>query len=394
MNKLSFASATSLLTVLAGIAACGDSDSGGGSPDARPRSDAPAQDASPTDAPATPAPSAVYILSNEADANRIVVFSRAADGTLTPESAYATGGKGAAAGLGSQGALVFDDDSERMFAVNAGDNSLSMLTLASDGALTMRSHVPAGGVRPVSITVHGDVVYVVNAGSPSVAANISGFRITANALVAIPGSVRPLSMAQPGPAQIEFSPAGTHLIVTEKMTNKIATYAVTDGVAAAPVVRASVGMTPFGFAFSDAGHLLVSEAFGGGPGLGATTSYAIGAGGALTPVSESVASGQSAPCWVVFAGGHAYVTNTASNTVTSYTVAASGALTLDDPNGSAATSGMGPIDADVSDDGHQLYVLDSGDDHLSIYDIAADGGLTRKPDVSGVSVNGVGLVAR
>ena len=37
------------------------------------------------------------------------------------------------------------------------------------------------------------------------------------------------------------------------------------GLPSAPIDNASNGMTPFGFAFTNAGTLVVSEAFGGAP---------------------------------------------------------------------------------------------------------------------------------
>ena len=39
-------------------------------------------------------------------------------------------------------------------------------------------------------------------------------------------------------------------------------------------------------------------------GLGASTSYTVSVSGALTPVTPSVRSNQSAPCWIVYAKGH------------------------------------------------------------------------------------------
>lgn len=384
-------SSRTLLILLGALAACSSDPANPGDDDPMP--DAPAPQ---PDGPTTPpeAPEAVYTLSNEADANRVIVYTRGSDGSLVPSSAYATGGKGSAGGLGSQGALVFDDASDRFFAVNAGNDTISMLALESDGSLAMRAVAPSGGVRPISITVRGDVAYVVNAGNATTPANISGFRIAATALTPIAGSSQPLSAAQPAPAQIEFSPDGKLLVVTEKGTNMIGTYALTDDVAQPASFHPSAGQTPFGFAWSASGHLIVSEAFGGGAGLGATTSYALAATGDLTPKSNSVKTAQSAPCWVAITGGHAYVTNTGSNTVTSFTVAADGSLTLDQTSGVAATTSMTPIDVDASDDGEFLYVLDAGADAIGIYAIGADGALTRMPDQTGISASAVGIVAR
>ena len=93
----------------------------------------------PTPAPPTEAPKAVYTLSNDATFNEVFVYARAADGTLTPQAAYATGGRGAGAGLGDQGALVFDSARKAFFAVNAGDDSISMMSLHADGSLSLVS---------------------------------------------------------------------------------------------------------------------------------------------------------------------------------------------------------------------------------------------------------------
>lgn len=334
---------------------------------------------------------AVYTLSNELDANRIVVFERAADGALRPGNAYATGGKGSASGLGSQGALVFDARSQEFLAVNAGDNSISRVALEPGGALRPVAHASSGGVKPVSIARWHRLVYVVNAGDATTPANIAGFRIVGDDLEPIAGSTQPLSAAQVGPAQIGFSPDGGVLVVTEKATNLIDTYVVSDGVAGAPRPQRSIGQTPFGFAFA-ADHLIVSEAFGGGDGLGAASSYAVAGDGTLAPISSAVGTTQSAPCWVVIADDHAYVTNTKSSTISAYAVSDAGELALVDAGGVAATASKGPIDA-ASDDGF-LYALDAGDHAISRYTIAGDGRLTRQPDVTGVSPTAVGLVAR
>ena len=175
----------------------------------------------------------------------------------------ATGGNGTGAGLGSQGALVLDDD--RLFAVNAGSNSLSLLHVGRRGKVRLADVDPSGGARPISVTVHGKFVYVLNAGDASTPANIRGFLALWGQLVPLPGSTRPLSAAAPDPAQVEFSPNGRQLVVTEKATNMIVTYEVRRGYASGPNAQPSAGQTPFGFGFDRRGLLIVSEAFGGAP---------------------------------------------------------------------------------------------------------------------------------
>ena len=336
-------------------------------------------------------PIAVYTLSNAAAGNEVVGYLRATTGALSLLGSYTTGGDGSGAGLGTQGALVADTANDRLFAVNAGDDTISMLTLGLDGSASLASNVSSGGVAPVSITFDGDVVYVVNAGDDATPANIAGFRVTAGALTPIAGSIHPLSADGPGPGQIQFTPDGSALIVTEKGTHKISTYAVNEGVASGPNVHLSVGMTPFGFAFGGGGHLIVSEAFGGMADLGAASSYVIDAAGSLSVVSGSVTTEQTAPCWVAIAGDYAYITNTASANLSAYEVAADGEMTLL----WNAETGMGPLDASVTAGGELLYVLNGMDDSFSIYAIDdASGALMEQAEFTGLPEFSVGLVAR
>ncbi len=345
----------------------------------------------PTAPTPTSAANAVYTLSNDATSNAVYVYDRAADGSLTPHGAYATGGIGTAASLGDQGALAFSSAKNLFFAVNAGDNSISELELELDGSLSLVSKVDSGGVMPVSVTVSNDTVYALNAGDgASNAANISGFRIDAGGLLPIASSTQPLSTASPGPAQIQFSPSGNVLVVTEKVTSKIDTFVVTAGVASARNTQSSVGATPFGFDFTAAGDLIVSEA-----GPGAATSYTVAdADGAITPVTSSLVSSQAAPCWVRVVGTNAFVTNAHSNTISGYAVGTGGALTLLGTGGVSATTGAGPLEMAVTSDKGFLYALDSGDHALSVLAVTSAGALTAKPVFVGVPEHATGLVAR
>ncbi len=81
---------------------------------------------------AVPPANAVYSLSNDATANAVFGFTRAADGTLTPMSAaFPTLGTGTGVALGSEGSLAYDTVNDRLYAVNAGDNSFSIFPVAT-----------------------------------------------------------------------------------------------------------------------------------------------------------------------------------------------------------------------------------------------------------------------
>ena len=339
-------------------------------------------------------PSYNMVSPNDPTANEVVVYTRAADGSLAPFGSFPTGGTGTGAALGDQGARVFDAAHEAFFAVNAGDSSISMLELRTDGTLSLVSKIGSGGVAPVSLTVSGSTLYALTAGDATHPGQISGFAIDAGGLLPIAASTQPLSAAQVGPAQIQFVQGGSVLVVTEKGTSKIDAYPVTAGVAGAPKTVTASGTTPYGFGVSAGGEIVVSEAFGGVAGAGATSSYAIAADGTITPVSKSIASAQSAPCWVAVAQKTAYVVNAASNTITAYTIAGDGSLSLVSPGGSDATTGKGPADVGITGDGAFLYTRNGGAHSLSIFKVATTGALTAQPDFVGIPVTAVGLVAR
>ena len=336
---------------------------------------------------------AVYTLSNSSAGNEVIVFSRSGDGSLSNSGAYSTGGTGTGSGLGSQGSLILEGN--LLFAVNAGSNEISVLSTKGSG-LTLVDKKPSGGEEPVSLTVHGNLLYVLNAGGTG---NITGFRIHFGGSISqIPNSTMPLSSESAGPAQIEFSPDGEVLIVTEKATNSIDTYVVGYfGVAHGPITQASAGDTPYGFVFDKRGHLIVSDAYGGNALAGAMSSYFISRRG-IRLITGPVYDSQTAPCWVAITnnGRFAYTTNTGTRNISGYTVDRFGRLKLFDGGGNTASTGAGskPIDMAVSNDSQYLYALSGGTNTISIFRIDnGHGGLTPVGTVSGFSDGTVGLAA-
>lgn len=337
---------------------------------------------------------AVYTLTNSASGNAVAVFDRANDGSLTAEGTVSTGGAGTGAGLGSQGALILDDG--RLFAVNAGSNTISLLQVGHRGKVWLADVAPSGGARPISLTVHGKLVYVLNAGDASTPANIHGFLALWGKLVPLPGSSRPLSTAAPDPAQVEFSPDGRHLVVTEKATNMIVTYKVRFGYAGAPNAQPSAGQTPFGFAFDRRGRLIVSEAFGGAPDASVLSSYALAGSGTITPITPNVATTETAACWVVVTrnGRYTYTTNTGSNSISAFRIGNDGGLTLLDADGKTAATGAGPLDLALAKHSRLLYSLNGGVPEIQGFAVNGDGSLDPLGTVGGLPAGTIGLAAR
>ncbi len=338
---------------------------------------------------------AVYTETNAADRNEVLAFSRDHDGNLHLTARVATRGLGTGAGLGNQGALALSSDGRRLYAVNAGSDDISVFAVIG-GKPVLIQKVPSGGDQPISIALSHDLLYVLNAGGGG---NISGFYVGDDRRVyPIPASSRPLSGSAVGPAQISFDTFGDVLVVTEKGTSKIDLYDVADGVADGPNVRASHGMTPFGFAFDRHDHLIVSEAFGGAANASALSSYEIDGGMyPLEVVSGTVGTHQTAACWVVISrnGRFAYTTNTGSSSITGYGVGRNGALSLLNPDGVTASTGSGsaPLDAATTSDGRYLFALSPNVGTISSFRVRDDGSLRVGPRVDGIPLSASGLVA-
>lgn len=335
---------------------------------------------------------AVYVLSNDASANAVLVFGRRGDGTLTASGAVPTGGVGSGGGLGNQGAIAITSDGRYLYAVNAGSDEISAFHVTGQG-LAHLGNVGSGGSMPISLAVHRDLLYVLNDGG---VANVTGFRIgTDGALTMIAGSSRPLSVGAPDAAQVGITPDGRRLVVTEKATNTIVGWEIAgDGTLFNRTLTTSASPTPFGFAFDKRGTLLVSEAVGGAPDASVLSSYAAGATG-WSAVSPSVATTETAACWVVVTpnGRFAYVTNTGSASVSGYRVIRDGSIALLDADGVTGNTLAGPIDAEISRNGRFLYTLDAGADALSMFRVAADGSLSHLGDLTGLPDGATGLAS-
>jgi 6-phosphogluconolactonase len=341
---------------------------------------------------------AVYTLSNASGGNQVAAFVRATNGNLSRKGRFTTGANGSGTGVGSQGALAFDPRSQRFFAVNPGSNSISMLAVDADGNLEALSTVDSGGIGPASIAVHRGTVYVANQGNlggANVGANISGFAVQGDALVAIPDSTRPLSATTDvRPTNIGFTPDGKFVVVAERFANKLDTFQLVNGVAQPGNFQTSAGMQPFAFDFSPEGFLVVAEVGTGAAGASTASSYAIAPGGTLTPITQHLPTLQSAACWIVMAGGHAYVANAASANITGLDVSETGVLSLHDASGITATTAAGSIDLAVPPDHGFLYAMAGNPHQLFIFSINSDGSLTAMPPLSNVPTPSIGLVAR
>jgi len=337
---------------------------------------------------------AVFAMTNATAGNEIVVYRRAADGTLDRlNRSVPTRGLGIGVDTDTQGPLRLSSDNRYLYAVNPGSDNITVFEV--NGTRLKFVQLIYAGDQPLSLTIHEDLLYVLNG---SVAGNgIRGFRrsVDDGTLTALPGSFRDLSSPIAVPGEVRFSPDGRVLLVTQKTTNVLLTpqnaidgFTVgDDGYASAmPIRNASFGLRPFSLAFRGDNKLVVVESFNAAPNLSAASSYLLNpADATISVISGSVQNAQTDICWVVITndGQFAFTANFGSGTISSYSFSPGGTLSL--INGAAAFSGAmsQPVDLSLSADGRFLYNLLRGSGAVAAFRIEAGGGLTSLGIVAG-----------
>src|SRR5215204_5461404 len=161
---------------------------------------------------------AVFVQTNEADANRVIALRRGDDGSLSELGSYATGGAGdGTPHLTSQGSVALTRDGLHLLVTNAGSGEVSIFAV-EDGGLSLVDTV-ATGPAPKSIAEHEGIVYVLNTAD----ASLAGFRLDNRE------PIERRSLAEGAdPAQVGFSPDGSTLVVTDRGTNAIVQFPVGD----------------------------------------------------------------------------------------------------------------------------------------------------------------------
>ncbi len=322
---------------------------------------------------------AVFVQTDNTAGNQVVAYRRAGNGSLSPAGTYRTRGLGgvlngsAVDHLASQGSLAYDADHTLLVAVNAGSNTVSVFSVNGD-RLRLRQMIGSGGIFPVSVAVRGDLVYVLNA---MAGGQVAGYRVTGDRLQPLARSARNLGLDIPTdttqfthtPGQVAFSPDGRQLIVTTKANgNDIDVFAVApDGrLSVAPVVNAEGSSTPFAVTFDRAGDLVVAEA-----GTNALAAFRLHGDGTVT-LLDSVATGQSATCWVARADGYLYASNAGSAAESGYRDAFGGQLVLL----GATPTDAGTVDAAASLSGRFLYVQTGAHGIVDEFEVGPGGALS------------------
>jgi uncharacterized protein (TIGR03000 family) len=336
----------------------------------------------------------LYTLNNDPQRNGIVVLRPNGDGSLTEVagSPFPTGGKGLAGGdIDEQGAIRVNGD--YVLAVNPGSDSVALLRKGSSGRLTPveGSPFPSGGSAPLSLTVHGDVVYVANQAppfaNPAAAPNLTGFRLGEDGkLTPIADSKITFPTGQ-GPAQVEFSPDGKRLVVTSGFqgddTSRIHSYVVQaegtlqEGPGSPLQPKGASGVV--GFSWSPASDRVFVSNFRGSA---ITVLDVDKKTGGVQQLGEAYGDNEKAACWTAIApdGKALYVANFVSNSISAFEIHADGKLSL-----LGTTKRRGPTNPDtkdlqVSSDGRFLYAVGSGTKEIAVFRIGADHKVSELPE--------------
>jgi uncharacterized protein (TIGR03000 family) len=328
----------------------------------------------------------VYTLDNDPRENRLIVLEQQADGSLSPApgSPYLTGGKGLAGGdIDEQGAVRLHG--QFVLAVNPGSNSVSVFKKQGDGRLMMvpGSPFPSMGDNPLSLTVHGNLVYVANQAAPfsnpTAEPNLAGFRMDENGkLDPIPGAMYTFPKGQ-GPAQVEFSPTGKSLAVTAGFqgedTSRIWSWKVmadgtlSQGPGSPLAPKGASGVVGYSWGH-DGKHIYVSNFRGS-----AVTVFAIDEQtGGVRQVGDAYGDNEQAACWTAIApnGRTLYVGNFVSNSISVFDVLADGKLKLLGTAKRRGGDGPDTKDIEVSKDGKSLYAVGSGKREIAVFRIGED----------------------
>jgi len=234
-------------------------------------------------------------------------------------------------GVGSSNSLLLSADNRCLFAVNAGSHTVSAFRVGQH-SLTLVSVTDSLGVFPVSLTVYGNLLYVLNSG---VEGSLAGFNIAESCrMIPLEDSRRDLAdltdsfpTPPPGevlttPAQASFTPDGTRLVLSIKggdaqvnengklvalPSGRMAVFPVrANGQLRAPIVTAFSTPEgtggPFSFVFANRRTIVVVHA-----NSGTIASYTINDDNSLSLIDAPLTVGPFAPCWIVKSGRFVYV---------------------------------------------------------------------------------------
>ncbi|TYB64751.1 beta-propeller fold lactonase family protein [Nonomuraea sp. PA05] len=260
---------------------------------------------------------------------------------------------------------------------------------ADGGLVTPPRTVNAdGGTRGTVLSADGRTAYVAVGFDPNKgddARVIRTYRIGADGGLTPYG---PVVATGTEPVSLALTPGGGTLYVSNRVDNTISAFTVAPDGALSPFGEpvASGEVQPNGLAVTPDGHFLYVSHRGKDAGdFDAVTTFAIGAGGELSPRHASTPIGRSGGAMAVTPDGkYLYVPCSDSGDLFAFAIGAGGELS--EVAGSPFDPPDLPISAVATPDGRHLYVADgglllSGSKSITTYDIGAGGVLRHRGEV-------------
>ena len=338
--------------------------------------------------------SAVYVVTNPSGANAVEAFIRdPATGRLTHLGRYETGGQGdhSTAAFTSH-ALV--GDRRFLYAVNPGSDSISAFAVQSDGSLRLLGTVPSGARRPVSLALHGNVLYVANDGNipPSapqdqLPGSYAGFHVREDGrLEPIASSTIPLERGE-SPGEILFNHDGTRLIACRLGTSIIDSFHVGPDAVLSRGATLAGQQGAFGAMFSPThpaqlfvtlkGALVLADTRPPAPGV---ASYAL-TDEAPRQISVVTDPSSQDPCWLAVApdGRRLWASSFIPRSLTLYAIDDDARLTK--LSAYIPADGPGSIDVALDPAGRFLY-------QLRAFDVPSGGHVPTIPQIAVLEVTG------
>ena len=215
-------------------------------------------------------PGAVFVQTNE-PTNAVIAFRRHADGGLERIGTHETGGAGSGdPHLPSQGSVTLTGDGRHLLVTNAAERRRERLPVVGD-ALELVGRTPAGP-SPRSVAEHDGLVYALGHGEarhrrPAPDRRRAGAdRRRRRRPSRRPTPTRPRS-GSPPTARRSSSPIGPRTPSSRSRSEPTARRA------RLPSRWRRRAPTPYGFACTADGTLVVTEAFGAAKGAAAVSSY-------------------------------------------------------------------------------------------------------------------------
>jgi 6-phosphogluconolactonase (cycloisomerase 2 family) len=263
-----------------------------------------------------------------------------------------------------------------------GSNTLSEYSINLDGTLSPLATI-ATGANPNSVNIDpsGTYVYVANFGGNTVSEFIigQGGQLTPN-----PAGATVVTGSEP--AAVAINPTNTYAYVANYGDSSISEYAITaNGTLTAigtitNANNAGGGLdNPNYIVVDPTGRYVYVPNYSGFPG-GTISQYAIGTGGALTPLTATGAATGSNPRFIAIdaTGTYAYTADSVDNQVSEFTIQGGILTPMPVPNTNVTTgAGSHPNGLTIDATGKYLYVADRGTNAISLFSInPANGSLT------------------